>query len=304
MSPRAWVATLLVAAAAAVTVVEPAAGLTPTTARATTKSPPPPVATPTNANNDLNRPLPRQPAAMINATACLIAYRSSGDARAYLCCIDRSMGFCKDWLEPGPDESLCTIDWKPYRPPGGRQCCFRAKPAVAAPGGGPPTRPRVGIDGKYGAGVSPRLEIECRAYGRCTRTDVTRGVPAGERYAAAEKVTRCGSYAPKVYRRCQVTLCETKRRPRIVRPPVRERGGVKFCSSRSYGTPAACCLRRANYWDRVKCCSKCKGPSIRGKSLGCCWAGPRPKGKAATGPQNQGPRRKWRRVTRYAADGE
>lgn len=303
MVPRGWMTTLLVAAAVALTVSRPAAAIdTPTPAPVVTPSPPssPPLSLPLGSIG-VPRPPPRPPATTINATACLAAYRASGDAAAYLCCIDVSLGYCAgQGLEFGPDGEVCTVDWKLSLPLGGRQCCFRALPpegAANGDGGPPPRRPPVGPTGSYGAGVSPSLDVDCRAYGWCRRTERTRPAPPAEAgapgWVTAEAVTRCGSWAPDVYRRCDVTLCRFHNEVgsaggRVGRglrlPPAADPGGVAFCGSKrntrlGFGTPAKCCLRRSSYWARVRCCSTCKRRLVRGRSaFGCCWAGPRPSG--------------------------
>lgn len=284
MGPRGWMAALLLAAAAvAVSAAAPAAGSgTPTTAPAGTPSRPSPAPTPV-VDVEFPRPPPRQLPSAVNATACLASYRATGNAVAYLCCIDRSMGFCASALEYRANDATCTVDWKATPPPGtGRQCCFRARATGGGGGGGPLRRPPVGPTGSYGAGVAPALDVDCRAYGWCDAADRTRRAPADEaadaRWVKVEKVTRCGSWAPAVYQRCQVTLCRfrSKRSPRGLRPyPPTPRDGVKWCDPRKgrlgWGNPAKCCLRRGKHLDKVKCCSQCKGP--RKSGFGCCWVG-------------------------------
>lgn len=291
MAARRWVTialVLAVAVTAAAAVADPAHGTdTPGRRAPSRRSPAPsPVSTPTLAilspddEEEIPFPPPRQPPAAVNVTACLDAYRASGDARAYLCCVDRSMGFCVPRVEYGPDEAVCTVDWKPSTRPGGRQCCFRARAAAGGgDGGGAPT---TAADGTYGAGVAPQLDVDCRAYGLCPRGATTRPAPAVEAAAPVwilnEAVTRCGSWAPGVYRRCNVTLCEAQRKGRIVRGrPLLSKKGTSFCGPRTFGNPAKCCLRISRYWQRVACCNKCRPPTGRKTGFGCCWAGPKPR---------------------------
>lgn len=123
MAPRGWVGTTLLVATTVLAIgggvahpaggsgvpLPPAAVPPPTPAPA---PPPPPSPSAVAATPDLPaRPPPRQPAAAVNLPACLAAYRATGDARAYLCCVDRSMGFCVGWLEAAADGALCTVDW-------------------------------------------------------------------------------------------------------------------------------------------------------------------------------------------------
>lgn len=203
------------------------------------------------------------------------------------------MGFCVAWVQAAPDGAMCTVDWKASVPAGGRQCCYRARRVWVA-GGGPEPQPRppVGVDGSFGAGVAPALDVRCHAHGSCAPPDRTRPARAA---AAAEEVTRCGSWAPSVYRRCQVTLCVAARAPRWVWPPSPPAGGVPFCSPRSFGTPALCCLSRKDYWERAKCCAACKPPPPHTKGFGCCWAGPRPAAGGPPAKKRPAPRSSWKR---------
>ncbi|KAK1869870.1 hypothetical protein I4F81_012335 [Pyropia yezoensis] len=92
-----------------------------------------------------------------------------------------------------------------------------------------------------------------------------------------------------------VTACRSAKVPRLVLTPRVKPGGVPFCGPREFGTPALCCLRKKNYWERARCCAKCRGPAVHGKSNGCCWPGKPPKGgKKAPAKQKPAPRRTWR----------
>lgn len=276
--PRRWVTGLLLATAAAVTT---AASVAPTAAAAAARAPVPAGA----VEVWIPLPPPRQPAAAVDTAACGAAYAATGDARTYLCCVDRSLGFCAAaGLEAGADaDTLCAVDWKSTTPVAGRQCCFRAQPLAATGGAAasPPRRPPVAPDGTYGAGVAPRLDVDCRAYGRCARGAATRPAPPVEAAApvgiTTEAVARCGSWAPAVYTRCDVTLCEAKAARAVRGRPTFSKSGTAFCGPRAFGNPAKCCLRLSAYWQRAACCRKCVLPFGRRSSFGCCWPGPRPK---------------------------
>lgn len=147
-------------------------------------------------------PPPRQPAWRVKPAACLARFRANGNAPAYLCCIDRSMGFCAGHYEYTPAGGLCTVDWTGVR--GGGRCCVARSGSVggvrwtAIPRGliASPTTPRLAI-----------MAITCRSVGVCAAWKKRVAAPEGSR-RATETAGRCGSWAPKLYQRCERTLCE------------------------------------------------------------------------------------------------
>jgi len=203
-------------------------------------------------------PPPRGPAASIDTSACLAAYRGDGDAVAYLCCVDPSLGFCAGRIEYDPDGAVCTYDWVSVDElsPRYKQCCVRR-----TDGAGPGPAPA----GLVGPGA-PRLHVDCKYVGLCP-AGVPRTPTAADAPTRTEAVGRCGSWAAAVYTKCDVIQCGSPRTGRIkVRPTL--------CGW--FGTAAQCCLRLKQWWRRNKCCRTCRVPGRRRSSMGCCYPGKRP----------------------------
>lgn len=221
--------------------------------------------------SEVLKPPPRQPAWQVKPEACLARYRATGNAPAYLCCIDRSMGFCVGRLAYTTAGGICTLDWTPL--PGGRQCCVARSGSVGG------VRWYMVPPGLIASRNAPPLSVTCRSVGKCPLVGSPARTRAPEDYVQiSEFPGRCGSWAPKVYKRCERTLCAGSevRRPVRSPPPSTSLQALKEDLCKWFGTKAQCCLIKEWWWQRVKCCRECSLPVWGRRSWGCCWAGPRP----------------------------
>lgn len=269
MGPRRFVATLALAAALGV------AAAPGRCAAAASPTPRPPSASPPSGVRRLApTPPPRPPAASINITACTAAYKASHDGGAFLCCVDPSLGFCGGRLEAAPDGALCTLDWRTFPSGPGRQCCARPRPDAA---GATPPLTATAAWARTGP-RPPYIDVTCRAYGACAANAVTRQSQPNEK-SPNETVTRCGSWAPASYRRCDARVC-VSRRARNRGINVRMDGRWKktlFCGRSAWGTAAQCCQYKKTYAERTRCCRGCRVPGRPATSWGCCWPGKKAK---------------------------
>jgi len=223
---------------------------------------PSPCARPGDAQPRSLRPPPpplRPAAATIDVRACAAAYRASGDAVTYLCCVDPSLGFCAPvGVEHTRWGEVCTYNWRALD--GGSQCCFRAtdgRAEGALPGG---------VFG--GTRPPPRLTVVCRrVFESCAPARAAAAAAAppaaslpatGPVRVGVEVAGRCGSWDGATYTKCEVLECPT--------PGRAGRGKVRLTACQLWGTPAQCCMEHQEWWRRNKCCRKCRVPGRRPSS--------------------------------------